>query len=73
MSDETEAIERPAEDELAAEDQPVHNHLKLDITNLVAHAEELRNAAGHSPEGRLLSIVCTDLQKVQAFVGYNAL
>lgn len=49
------------------------NTLKHDITMLLSQAEQLREDAGRSPEGRNLAILCTELQKVKAFVGYEGL
>lgn len=52
---------------------PVENTLKHDITVLLSQAEKLRDRAGRSAEGRNLSILCTELQKVKAFIGYEGL
>ncbi len=54
-------------------DEPIHNHLKLDITKLLLHAEELKAEAGRSDKGRLLAMACTEIEKVKAFIGYNGL
>jgi hypothetical protein len=51
----------------------IHSTLKLDVTNLLVHAEELREQAGRSEKGRLLAIACTEIQKVKAFIGYEGL
>lgn len=42
-------------------------------TNLLAYAQGRRDAEGRSPEGRQLAVVCTDLEKVKAFICYNRL
>ena len=51
----------------------IESTLMADLTKLLSHAEQLKEQAGRSPEGRWYSMVCSELEQIQAFVGYKGL